>query len=224
MNLITAEQSRAARRELSLSQANVSEATGLNRQYISEFESGHSTRLTNAQTRKLRSFYETKIEEARANGDEIELTFGDAEPETLAIRVETVSTQQCTFPVGKEVSEEVIAATLATIGDIDKRLVGLLTTVAKREQSLFGQGDFNTETLAAFRESFSLCACAYLLIRSIGGWPEIGLSAANMNISGDSVLSEVINNVSDYFRQAGLIGESDLTTPKKADKPEEVEV
>lgn len=218
MALINADQSRAARRELGLSQANVADGTGLNRQYISEFESGHSTRLTNAQLRKLRAFYEGKIEEARDNGEAIEITFGDAEPEALAIRVETVSAKQCAFPVGKDVSEEVISATLATIGEIDKKLANLLNTVAEREQAFFGQGEFTEETLAAFREAFSLLACNYLLIRSVGGWPEIGLSAANMNISGNSVLAEVISNVSEYFKQAGLIGEPDQQTGD----PEEV--
>lgn len=218
-SVITPAQSREARRELGLSQADVAGAIGVNRVYLSEFESGNLVRLTKVQLRKLRAFYEAKIEEARDNGEAIEITFGEAEPEVLAIRAETVSAKQCTFPIGKEVSEEVVSATLATIGEIDKKLVSLLNTVAAREQALFGQGEFTEETLAAFREAFSLLACNYLLIRSVGGWPEIGLSAANMNIGGNSLLAEVVSNVSDYFKQAGLIRDTD----QKADKPEEVE-
>lgn len=57
MSLITAQQSRDARRELSLSQTDVTKALDLNRQYLSEFETGFSTRLTNAQLKKLRKFY-----------------------------------------------------------------------------------------------------------------------------------------------------------------------
>lgn len=217
--IITPTQSREARRELGLSQADAASAVGLNRAYLSDYESGNLNRFTKSQLRKLRSHYEEKIAAARDAGDEIEITFGDAEPEVLAIRVEAVSAQQCTFPIGKEVSEEVISATLATISNIDKKLVSLLSTAAKREEAFFSPGEFNEETLAAFRESFSLLACNYLLIRSIGGWPEIGLSAANMNIGGNSVLAEVIANVSDYFKEAGLIGDPE----QKTNEPAEVE-
>ncbi len=81
MKSITAQQSRDARRELGLSQADVTKALELNRQYLSEFETGFSTRLTNAQLKKLRAFYEDKITEANANGEDITLTFGEPETE-----------------------------------------------------------------------------------------------------------------------------------------------
>jgi transcriptional regulator with XRE-family HTH domain len=173
MQSITADQSRSARRELGLSQANVAESTGLNRQYISEFESGHSSRLTKAQLRKLQAFYESSIEEANENGEAIEIAFGDMASNTPVFSVETLPAKQFLFPVGKDVPEEVIKSTLATISTVDKKLTDLLTKVAQREQALFGPGEFNEETLASFRESFSLLACNYLLIRAIGGWPEI---------------------------------------------------
>ncbi len=81
MQPITAQQSRDARRELGLSQADVTNALDFNRQYLSEFETGFSTRLTNAQLKKLRTFYEEKISEANNNGEGITLTFGKDEHE-----------------------------------------------------------------------------------------------------------------------------------------------
>lgn len=77
MSVITPTQSREARRELGISQADVAGAINVNRVYVSEFESGNLIRLTNAQLRKLRAFYENKIEEARANGDDIAVVFGE---------------------------------------------------------------------------------------------------------------------------------------------------
>ena len=62
MQSITAQQSRDARRELGLSQADVTKALNFNRQYLSEFETGFSKRLTDAQLNKLRTFYESKIQ------------------------------------------------------------------------------------------------------------------------------------------------------------------
>lgn len=205
MLIITPAQSREARRELGVSQADVATALGISRPYLSEYELGNMVRLTKSQLRKLRSHYEEKIATAKAEGDEIEITFGEAAPESLPIRVEQVAASQCVFPIGKGVSEEAVASTLATIAEIDKKLSGLLNTVAKREIAFLGNGDFSEETLAAFREAFSLLASNYLLIRTVGGWPEIGLSAGNMNIAENSVLAELFNEVGPYFEQAGLI-------------------
>jgi len=209
MTIITPTQSREARRELGISQADVATAVGINRAYVSDYESGNINRLTNGQLRKLRSHYEEKIAAAKEAGDEIEITFGGAEPELLPIRVEQVAASQCVFPIGKGVSEEAVASTLATIADIDKKLSKLLNTVAKRETVFLGSGSFSEETLAAFREAFSLLASNYLLIRTVGGWPEIGLSAGNMNIAENSVLAELFNEVGPYFEQAGLIANSE---------------
>lgn len=203
--VITPNQSREARRELGFSQADVATAVGINRAYLSDFESGNLIRLTKSQLRKLRGHYEDKISAAKEAGDDIDITFGEAEQETLPIRVEQVAASQCVFPIGKGVSEEAVASTLATIAEIDKKLSSLLNSVADRESAFFGPGEFSEKTLAAFREAFSLLACNYLLIRTVGGWPEIGLSAGNMSIADNSVLAELFNEVGPYFEQAGLI-------------------
>lgn len=127
----------------------------------------------------------------------------------LPIRVEQVASSQCVFPIGKGVPGETVAATLATISTIDKKLAGLLTGAAQRDSGFWGSGEFSEETLAAFREAFSLLACNYLLIRTIGGWPEIGLSASGMAIAENTVLAEMFKEVTPYFEQAGLLVEAD---------------
>lgn len=207
--IITPAQSREARRELGFSQADAASAVGINRAYLSDFESGNLIRLTKSQLRKLRSHYEDKIAEAKQAGDEIEITFGEVEQETLPIRIEQVASSQCVFPIGKGVSDEVVASVIATISSVDKKLSSLLTTVAARESAFLGTDELSEETLAAFREAFSLLACNYLLIRTVGGWPEIGLDAVNMNVAENSVLAELLKEVAPYFEQAGLIANAD---------------
>ena len=49
----------------------ITNALVFTRQYISEFETGFSTRLTNAQLKKLRTYYEEKIADANNNGEDI---------------------------------------------------------------------------------------------------------------------------------------------------------
>lgn len=207
MSIITADQSRKARRELGLSQAVVAESTGLNRQYISEFESGYTNRLTNAHLRKLRSFYEAKIEEARDAGEEIEVEFGAVTKAARSVaKVEAFTAKRCVFPVADDVSDEVLASTFGAIANNDKRLADLLCTVAARDDGIFGDGELTPDTISALRESFSLLAANYLLIRTVGGWPEIGLSAANVSLSADTVLASIIAEASPAFELAGLIG------------------
>ncbi len=204
MQIITGHQSRAARRELSLSQATVAAETGLNRVYLSDWEGGHNGRFTDAQLRKLRQFYEAKIEEANDSGEEITLTFGEADPEPAQAKVETFTAKRFVLPVGDEVTSEVLDATLDTIATNDKRLVEIMPAIATREDGLFGSGEYTPETLQAYRESFTLGFANYLMIRALGGWPEIGLSATGLNIAGDSVLAVLIAECSASFERAGL--------------------
>lgn len=105
-----------------------------------------------------------------------------------------------------EVTTETLAATLDTIATNDKQLAELLTTAASREDGLFGFGDgeYTADTLEAFRQSFALLASNYLLIRALGGWPEIGLSATGLNIAGDAVLAKLIAECRASFESAGL--------------------
>lgn len=211
MFILTADQSRQARREFGLSQADVAEATGLKRQYLSEFESETALRFTSSQLRKLRTFYEKKLEEALATGEKIELVFGEgeADPTSTPAKVEAVTSKRFVFPVADEVSDDTLAATLATITDNDKSLVAILSQVAERSNGLFGSGEYTEATLQSFRDAFSLLAANYLLIRTVGGWPEIGLAAANISMATDTVLAGIIDSSREAFERAGLIGKSE---------------
>ena len=205
MNSITAQQSRDARRELSLSQADVTKALGFNRQYISEWETGHSSRLTNSQLNKLRSYYEEKITEANNNGEGITLTFGSTEVEKAPATLETYTAKRITFQVADEVSNETFNSTLNTITENDKLLVDLLTSTIVRDNALFGAGELSQSTLEALREAFSRLAANYLLIRSLSSWSQLGLSASNINPATDSILGLVIGEVNESFQKSGLI-------------------
>lgn len=210
MTILTPDQSRQARREFGQSQADVAEATGLKRQYLSEFESDTAQRFTASQLRKLRAFYEAKLAEAREAGEDIELTFGDEAQEPEASppvgSVETVKARRFHFPVDDAVSGETMSAVLTSIRTNDRELVGLLAQEAKRDDGFFGSGEFTEGTLQALRDSMSLLACNYLLVRALGGWPDVGLSAATENILGNTVLSAIIGSARDTFEAAGLIG------------------
>lgn len=210
MSIITADQSRQARREFGLSQADVAEATGLKRQYLSEFESGTAQRFTTSQLRKLCTFYETKLAEAREAGEDIELAFGDEAQEPEAAppvgSIETVKAKRFHFPVDDAVSDDTLSAVLTSIRTNDRKLVGLLALEARRDDGFFGSGELTEETLQALRDSMSLLACNYLMVRALGGWPDVGLSAATENLVGNTVLSAIIDSARDTFEAAGLIG------------------
>lgn len=208
MQSITAQQSRDARRELGLSQADVTKALGFNRQYISEWETGHSSRLTNTQLKKLRSFYEEKITEENASGETITLTFGANTSEKPPAAVENYTAKRITFPVADGVPDEVFVSTLDTISGNDKRLVELLTSTIVRDETMFDSGELSQATLEALREGFSRLAANYLLIRSLTGWPQLGLAASNINPATDSILGLVMGEVNESFLKSGLLTES----------------
>ncbi len=210
MITITPDQSRQARRELGLSQADVAAETGFKRPYISDYENGIPQRFTATQLRKLRTFYEAKLAEAREAGEEVELTFGDdslaAEAVSPQPAIEAVKAKRFHFPVDDAVTDETLASVLATIRANDRKVADLLTMVAEREEGFFSDGDYTEEVRQAFRDAFSLLSCNYLMVRVLGGWPEIGLSAATENILGDTVLAAIIGSARDTFEAAGLVG------------------
>lgn len=200
MKSITAQQSRDARRELGLSQADVTKALDINRQYLSEFETGFSTRLTETQLKKLRTYYESKIAEANENGEEITLIFGELEPEPPTIAIENHRTKRLTFQISDEVSDVTLNSTLEVINDNDDELIELLSTTVTREDALFGKGVLSEASLEALRRSFTLLSTNYLLIRTLTGWPKLGLTASNLTPANDSVLGLMIDNTYEWFQ------------------------
>lgn len=202
---ITPDQSRQARRELGLSQADVEAGTGLKRQYLSEFEAGTSNRFTRSHLRKLADFYTEKIGEARAAGDEITVTFGEGEADKPAVTIDAAKVKRVAFTVADEVSGDILAAVRAVMAENDRKLADLLTREAKRDDGFFGSGKFTEESLQAMRDGMSLLACNYLMVRAVSGWPEIGLSASNDNIADNTVLATILGSVRDQFEAAGLV-------------------
>jgi transcriptional regulator with XRE-family HTH domain len=202
---ISPDQSRQARRELGLSQAGVEAGIGLKRQYLSEFESGTSQRFTRSQLRKLVEFYSAKIEEARSAGDEIDITFDDDEPAQPVPTLDVAKVKRFHFPVDDAVPDDVVDSVLASIRTNDRKLADLLTQEAARNDGFFGSGNFTEETLQALRDSLSLLACNYLMVRAVTGWPEIGLSASSDSITGNTVLSAILGSVQERFQAAGLL-------------------
>lgn len=224
--VITPDQSRQARRELGLSQADVAEATGFKRPYISDYESGTALRFTPSQLRKLRTFYEAKIAEANEAGESIDLTFGDIEggeatsKPVASIDVVMVPSKRFQFQIDDAVSDDTQRKALELIRANDTKLADLLTRAADKESGLLGSGNFTLDTLEAIRDSLSLLACNYLVIRTVTGWPEVGLAASNDSLVGNDVLSVILGSVQEEFAAAGLSGQA-TESPLIADEMQE---
>ncbi len=182
MQNITAQQSRDARRELGLSQADVTKALGFNRQYISEFETGFSTRLTNTQLKKLRTFYEDKITETNASGEKITLTFGEAEAEkssstpTVADPANPEGVQRTLLAVrhlaiDQSLNNEQVINILKKVAANDLEAESLLNE--KVERGVFS--DWSERTDSYLKQVFGLFAANYVLMRHLQGRPLVML-------------------------------------------------
>ena len=132
---------------------------------------------------------------------------GDEKP---IASIEIVKAKRFHFPVDDAVSDDTLSSVLATIRANDKKLADLLTQEAKQDDGFLGSGEFTEETLQALRDSLSLLACNYLMVRAVSGWLEIGLSASNANIASDKVLSVILASVQDRFEAAGLLGQAEV--------------
>ena len=204
MYIITAQQSRDARRELGLSQADITNALGFTRQYISEFETGFSTRLTTAQLKKLRAFYEDKIKVANENGESISVDFGEIEKLPL---ISHISTPQAAapyrfLPVYLDVDQPSVIKTQSVIQDNDARLAVLMQQEALRDDGFLGSGEFIEETQESLQEVFALMAVNYALWRSLSGWPALGLSPSTEDAM--TIRDVVFKSFGDQFEIAGL--------------------
>ena len=183
MDQITAQQSRDARRELSLSQADVTKALDINRQYLSEFETGFSTRLTTTQLKKLRTFYEEKIAEANANGETITFTFGtpntNNQPPTpkVADLAHAEGIQHTLLAVrhlsiDQSLSPEQITDILEKVAVNDREAEQLFNE--KVERGVFS--DWSERTDSYLKQVFGLFAANYVLMRHLQGRPLVVLA------------------------------------------------
>lgn len=111
------------------------------------------------------------------------------------------------FRAAEVVSKDVLAATKEAIKANDQRLIALLNNPLKHDSGLFGHGTLTAETQADISEAYTLLAANYLLLRSVTGWPEIGLSADSIGLAGNSIAAALIEQAKDSFQRAGLTGE-----------------
>lgn len=183
MPIIAPDQSRQARREFGLSQADVAEATGLKRQYLSEFESDTAQRFAASQLRKLRTFYESKLIEARNAGERIDLSFGEEDPASSSApqgitphpRLVAVQSVRFCFPLSDNVPDDVVAKVMDQIEEGDARLLALFKEQIKREDGFFSEGEFTDDFTALLQEAFSILASNYVLSRMLRGWTAFGV-------------------------------------------------
>lgn len=204
MKSITAQQSRDARRELGLSQADVTKTLGLNRQYLSELESGYTTRLTNPQLKKLRAFYESKIAEANKNGEGITLTFGFEDNSQEFVKPVSISPiTDLTKPEGiqhtllavrhlaidQSLNTEQINDILEKIAANDRDAEGLLNEKAERGFV----SAWSEQTDSYLKQVFGLFAANYVLMRHLQGRPLVVLEKSIEDDDIDTVATLFAN-------------------------------
>lgn len=195
---------------LRLNVSDVAKDTGIPRTYLSEFRNG-DRKLRPEHQAKLRDYFEAK-------GVVFDELPTPELPESPAPTIEVVKAKRFHFPVDDAVSDDTLASVLATIRGNDRKLVDLLTQAANRDDGFFGSGEFTAEALQALRDSHSLLACNYLMVRAVSGWPEIGLSASNDNIAGNTVLAAILDSVRDPFEAAGLIAKAESGAATEAEE------
>jgi transcriptional regulator with XRE-family HTH domain len=212
--IITHDQSRQARREFGLSQADVAEATGLKRQYLSEFESDTAQRFTSSQLRKLRTFYEAKLIEARDAGERIDLGFGEENPASGSTpqgitphpRLVAVQSVRFCFPLSDNVPDDVVAKAMDQIEEGDARLLALFKEQIKREDGFFSDGLFTDDFTALLQEAFSILASNYVLSRMLRGWSAFGVKPVTEDPQTlRDVLAETFKPI---LVDAGLVSQS----------------
>lgn len=152
---ITGDQSRAARFQLGLTQANVIEESGLPGHKLKNFETGRFV-PDMPFLESLRDFYIDK-------GVDLEARKPDTKPATGSAMVRPVS-RMC-FYVSDQVADEVVDQILGRMDANDDRIAAIL-------RSPVGIGffsDYSEETEAKQRELFGAMAENYLLFRILQG-------------------------------------------------------
>ncbi|MDF0379365.1 helix-turn-helix domain-containing protein [Methylophilus sp. YYY-1] len=203
MQIITAQQSRDARRELGLSQAEVAKQLDLNRQYLSEFETGFSTRLTSSQLKKLRTFYEEKITDANANGEKIEITFGEESASTLEPpKVEHFTARRLTIPIAENISLETLSASLQMIKDNEARIATLLDQPTERNSGFIGSGEFTEACKENLQEIYGLLSLNSIVYLTLGGSSALKIPPGTESL--ESLRDIVFESFKPQLETAGL--------------------
>jgi len=201
--IITAQQSREARRELGLSQTDVSKALDLNRQYLSELETGFSTRLTASQLNKLRTFYEEKIAEANTKGERIEITFGeDSPPPFEPSKVEHFNSRRLTIPIADNIALETLATSLQMIKDNETRIAALLDQPAERNGGFMGAGEFTSACKENLQEIYGLLSLNSVIYLSLGGSSVLNIPPGTESL--ESLRDIVFESFKPQLETAGL--------------------
>lgn len=222
MSLITPTQSREARRELGISQADVAGAINVNRVYVSDFESGNLVRLTKAQLRKLRAFYETKIDEARTNGDDIMVVFGEPEADqdsqeklsakALAPSTATRNLARRVFEIDDAIPDDVVESAKVLIGECAMEISPLF---GQKAESGF-LSDFDDQTEKTLQQVFGQLSLVGLIFIQMTAPRLFRVTPQKDNIK--AVYDVVFDTFKGRLIEAGLIVEEQT----KADKVEEV--
>lgn len=225
MSAITPNQSREARRELGISQADVAGAISVNRVYVSDFESGNLIRLTNAQLRKLRAFYESKIEEARANGDDIAVVFGEESDGSKALisdiprapQLSKRSIEQNVLEIDPAIPDDVAASAKKLLGECAFEIMPMLNQQA--EAGFLSEFDGKTaETLQAVFGQLSLAGFLAIQMTCPGVF-----RAKAMTDDPKTVYDVVYETFKDRLIEAGLIVEGQTADASTANEKEVVQ-
>ncbi len=218
--ILTPEQSRRARREFGLSQADVATVISVNRVYISDFENGGTNRLTKGQQRKLVALYLEKLEEARANGEEIDLELFDPDAEQtpkatptltdLDNREDLTRALLCVrhFSLSPALDGDQITTALARMDENDATIRALMDKPA--EPGLFS--DWNDVTESRLQEVFGLLAENFLLFRHLQGRALVPL--ANMTEGVDYREVKTIGDLMATLLSGSLRDMGAALTPK----------
>ncbi|OGS94741.1 MAG: hypothetical protein A3H31_02720 [Gallionellales bacterium RIFCSPLOWO2_02_FULL_57_47] len=215
---ITAEQSRAVRFQLGLTQANVIEQSELAGHKLKNFETGRFV-PDMAFLQRLREFYEGR----GIDFSEIEATPASTQTSTVASpspRLDASLKVEYFFPLSNNIPDEVIGNAMDIMEENDARLAVLLKAKAEREQGFFGDGELTEETEAALQETFALLAGNYVIFRMLRGWRAFNQPPADEN--SKTVRDMLLETFKQPLIDAGLI-EADAQPAEVVEEVEEVQ-
>lgn len=158
---ITAEQSRAVRFQLGLTQANVIEQSGLPGHKLKNFETGRFV-PDMAFLQSLREFYEARG--ITFNEEAGEKVAEEAAKQTRGVGI-VAPIQTCRFVVDQSLPPEQVDSILERMDANDARVAELMKR--KLESGFFS--DYSDQTIADTQELYGLMAENYLLFRSLQG-------------------------------------------------------